>query len=78
MGYTVDLQTVKLAARCEKNHSCQGEDGISLCPAGGYEKHHTLFIECRSREVCIYRKKLGGRNACECPVRKEIFNLYGK
>ena len=36
------------------------------------------FIECDNEVYCTYQKTYGNSKYCECPVRKEIFDKFGK
>jgi hypothetical protein len=36
------------------------------------------FVKCLHDEPCAYKDTLDGFTVCTCPVRKEIFNRYGR
>ena len=78
MDIHVSNEAQRAAKHCKKGFSCLDKKRKDLCPV---EK--SLFgiahrIKCLNSEACSYQYILGDDTFCSCPVRKEIFNKYGK
>ena len=77
MTLTIGDNVIRLADKCEKHHRCLEGNKESICPVRAYDRHKTLFVECKSSEKCVYQKSFGEIHSCTCPMRIEIFRLYG-
>ena len=78
MKFEVDKAVIASATQCEKNLAClQCEDHV-YCPVEMCVMHRIHYVKCLHAESCIYKCELEGSPICTCPVRKEIFNRYGK
>jgi len=68
--------TLKMAGKCRKNHSCLSGQIEALCKVELNVEDKIHFVKCISNEFCPYRISFGYSHVCLCPVRKEIFDKY--
>ena len=78
MSFDIDDDIKTRTRLCKKHFSCLKDDGEKLCRVKQCIEGKVYFIECDTAEYCSYQKSFGDSKYCECPVRKEIFNKYGK
>jgi len=78
MTYEIDDDIKKRTRQCKKHFSCLEEDGEKLCRVKQCIEGKVYFIECDNEVYCTYQKTYGNSKYCECPVRKEIFDKFGK
>ena len=78
MKYEIDDATIKAATQCEKNHACLKCTGHVYCSVEHCVMHRIHYVKCLYEEPCPYKKTLEKSTICTCPVRKEIFDRYGK
>ncbi len=77
MKYEIDDAIVNAATHCKNNHACL-EAGNLLCPVEHCLMHRIHYVKCLHEDPCPYKGTLDNATICTCPVRKEIFNLYGE
>jgi len=63
------------STECEKSFECQKNTEnlckVKLCIAG-----HAHFLRCNDKK-CKFKLYFQNESMCTCPVRQEIYNLYG-
>ena len=69
-------ETLKMADKCRKNHSCLSGQRDDLCEVELNVENKIHFVKCLGNEPCPYRISFGYSFVCLCPVRKELFNRY--
>jgi len=77
MKLNVSKDTMLLATKCIDSFSClQGRlDCICTIDDCSDGNIHFILSE-RKNEQCGYRTPFGYSFTCNCPVRKEIYNIY--
>jgi len=70
----IDEDISKSATKCKKNLSCLS--GNDICKVESCVDGKIYFIKCMNLDPCNYRISFGYSFVCNCPVRKELFNLY--
>jgi hypothetical protein len=81
MKYKIADNIIKQATRCDKNLVCLSGDGGPYCTVMDYmvgNEEEAALIECPKESACPYRASFGETHICECPVRMEIYKIYGK
>lgn len=78
MTFEIDKAFVESATKCEKNLVCLKSADHVYCPVSCCVMHTVHYVECLHDEPCAYKETLEGSPICTCPVRREIFNRYGK
>lgn len=69
-------EIVKNTTKCKKDFSCLSNKRNDLCKVELNVDNKIHFVKCMSNETCNYRISFGYSFVCQCPVRKELFNLY--
>jgi hypothetical protein len=77
MKYEIDDATIEAATKCKNNHACL-EGTIPLCSIEHCLMHRIHYVKCLYEEPCSYKKTMDNSTICTCPVRIEIFNIYGE
>lgn len=62
---------------CDKGFACLSESPI-YCAVLDTLGHAMVKLECRQQLDCRHNRAYGALQACNCPVRHEIFTKYGK
>jgi hypothetical protein len=81
--YSVSADTVRRTSECKKDLACLTADANAVCPVEspfGQSSHRAEILRCLSGDPCSYKVTCGDTAPpfCLCPVRIEIFNLYGE
>ena len=74
----IDKKTVAETLRCEKNFDCLNNDEHVYCQVESCVNKAVHFVKCPVMTPCNYKMSFGDSSICTCPVRKEIFNKYGR
>jgi hypothetical protein len=78
MAFEIDKDVVGQATECERLLAClSGKVEGAFCKITYIVAKDLYFIECTASRSCNYRAPLGDKMMCTCPVRQEIYNLYG-
>ncbi|MBF0538074.1 MAG: hypothetical protein HQL03_07460 [Nitrospirae bacterium] len=72
----VSDEIVKAAADCKKEKQCLNNRIEWLCKVDIFLNDNILFVRCLDAHYCSYRLPFADIFVCNCPVRKEIYNLY--
>ena len=72
----VDQETIA-KTECDKGYVCLGGDPL-YCSVMSTLGHNMLLLVCRFSINCRHNRSYGSLQACNCPVRHEIFTKYGK
>lgn len=75
--YKIDQDIIDKATKCDKEFACLKESCHPSCKVSDCINYKVHFIEKLDRH-CPYFVHFGFSTVCTCPVRKEIFNIYGK
>ncbi|NTV14971.1 MAG: hypothetical protein HGA96_13735 [Desulfobulbaceae bacterium] len=62
---------------CDKGFVCLGEHPV-YCSVLATLGHNMVKLECSQQLPCRHNKVYGALQACNCPVRHEIFTKYGQ
>jgi len=78
MKYSVRRELIEKARKCRLNFTCLGGNGSCLCRVEDCVNGSIHFITPADPDsFCDYLTPFGYSYTCTCPVRKEIYNLYG-
>ncbi|MBF0607937.1 MAG: hypothetical protein SFH39_17545 [Candidatus Magnetobacterium sp. LHC-1] len=69
-------EVLKEAAECRKEQQCIKNRVEWLCKVDIFVNDNVLFVRCLDANYCSYRLPFADTFVCNCPVRKEIYNLY--
>jgi hypothetical protein len=77
MRFDIDNSTVRHTTKCSENFSCLDGRRECLCSVDDCSegKIHFIVPE-RDNLHCDYQIPFGYSFTCNCPVRKEIYNVY--
>ena len=64
--------------QCGRNFACLQDDGRPRCQMAECVNHAVYFVACLSDSGCPYAKSFGRGHLCSCPVRKDLFNRFGR
>lgn len=70
-------QKILEKTECDKGFTCLSSDPL-YCSVLATLGHTMVKLECHQQLVCRHNKSYGALQACNCPVRHEIFTKYGK
>jgi hypothetical protein len=73
----VSQDIIERATKCRRQFVCLSGDVESLCRVRHYVSGKVHFVECTEDSWCNSRFLFGDDWVCVCPVRKEIYMLYG-
>lgn len=76
--YYVERQVLESADKCPHDHACLSDPGTTLCHILAYVGASPPFVGCLEQHPCPYRDERDGRMVCTCPVRRRVFQRYGK
>ncbi len=77
MNLTASEQTLRCTDRCNKNYACLSGDTSCLCRVEDCADGRIHFIKHPGTPVhCSYMMSFGYSYTCNCPTRKELYNLY--
>jgi len=76
MKYFIREEIIKAATSCEKKFSCLAGTRNDLCKVLSCIDSDIHFVHCDNKKCCLYIQKIGEREYCDCPVRKEIYDKY--
>lgn len=62
---------------CKKEFYCLSGNINNICRVELNVENKIYFVKCIEDKPCNHRRSFGYSFLCLCPVRKEIFNLYG-
>lgn len=77
MKFNVKEEIRQASTNCVKEFSCLSSERDELCRIISCYDNDIHFIYCANDGLCSYKHNIGGRDYCECPVRKEIYDSYG-
>lgn len=77
MKYDISDKVICNTKDCNKGMSCLLSDDYALCEVVDCVNNKVHFIKCLDKKYCTYKMSFGNEFICNCPVRKELFNLYG-
>jgi len=77
MDIKIGEELLKKATKCEKNFSCLSEQKRDVCKINYVAKYQTVFLEKESGKPCKYLVPISDSFICICPVRYEIYKMYG-
>ena len=75
--YNVSESIISSAKKCDKRLMCLSNTGKPYCKIGNCVNNKVLFLT-KLERVCPYYLEFGYGHICNCPVRKEIFRIYGE
>jgi DNA-binding Lrp family transcriptional regulator len=76
--YYVERQVLESADKCVLEHACLSDPDAALCRILAYVDASPPFVACLELHACPYREERDGRMVCCCPVRRRVFQRYGK
>jgi DNA-binding Lrp family transcriptional regulator len=76
--YYVEKRVLESADRCVHGHACLSDPNVALCRILAYVDTSPPFVGCLEQHACPYKEERDGRMICTCPVRRRIFQRYGK
>lgn len=77
MKFSIRKETVSGATRCNDNFSCLKGSSTCLCEVEDCADGKIHFIKPANLDFpCEYQSPFGYVFTCNCPVRKEIYNVY--
>jgi DNA-binding Lrp family transcriptional regulator len=76
--YYVERQVLESAKECGHDHACLSDPNVALCRILAYVDASPPFVGCLEQHPCPYKAERDGRTICSCPVRRRIFQRYGK
>jgi hypothetical protein len=65
------------ATECDKGFACLTDHPV-YCTVLATLGHVMVKLECQQQMNCRHNKAYGALQACNCPVRHEIFTKYGR
>jgi hypothetical protein len=77
MKLEIDQEILDLSDRCTKDRRCLSGRPEDLCEAEMKLFGDQHFI-CKNRDICSYKLPFGSSFFCTCPVRRAIYDQYGK
>jgi len=77
MAIKIDETVVRATTECAKDFACLDTSGKNLCHVKHCVQGKVHFIECLNVDYCSYQMSFGTGVVCNCPVRRDIYNLYG-
>ncbi len=76
--FEIDDKILKEASKCSYEFGClENENHVCLAKVNDCIDAKIHFVNCIAKR-CNYYLSFGSHVVCNCPVRKEIFNKYGK
>lgn len=78
MRLQISDAVIKSASRCDKGRACIQSAGHVYCSVAHCVMHRIHFVECLNEKPCPYKTAVERAAVCTCPVRKEVFNRYGR
>lgn len=76
--FEIGEAVIQAATECEKALACLQCEEQVYCAVEQCLMHRVHYVKCLHDETCVYQSSLENFPICTCPVRKEIFNRYGK
>ena len=77
MNYVISEKILSSAVKCSENFACLLGHKDSRCDVVDCSNGTIHFITpLKQKESCKYKMTFGYSFTCNCPVRKEIYNLY--
>jgi len=77
MKFNISEDTVRRTTKCRRSFFCLEENRESLCIVDDCADGKIHFITPgRNALHCDYKTPFGHSFTCNCPVRKEIYNVY--
>lgn len=70
-------QKIIAETECDKGFACLSNTQV-YCSVLTTLGHAMVKLECQGHLACRHNKSYGALQACNCPVRHEIFTKYGK
>ena len=67
----------KLPIKCKKDCRCLTNTQSTCCKVVNCVDNKVHFVNYTSNCYCGYKMSFGNSVICNCPARKEIFNLKG-
>ncbi len=77
MKFEIDQAVLDKADKCTKNHRCRSGNPEDLCDAEVQFIGKQRFV-CKNPDICSYQLPFGSSFFCMCPVRRAIYEQYGK
>lgn len=74
--FEIDQEIIAKTA-CDKAFACLSDPPL-YCSVLATLGHTLVKLECHQQLDCRHNKSYGALQACNCPVRHEIFTKYGK
>ncbi len=78
MQFKISVDILNETVLCRKNRSCLYGSKDCLCEVEDSFNNKIIFIKPVNKAMCDYRMSFGFSYVCNCPTRKEIFNIYRK
>jgi hypothetical protein len=77
MKYAINEKILNSAVKCSENFACLLGNNKCTCDVVDCSSGTVHFVTpLKQRESCKYKMTFGYSYTCNCPVRKEIYNLY--
>ncbi len=76
MEFKVRADILNETIKCKKDFSCLSGKKDCLCEVEDSFDNKILFIKPMNHNMCDYKMSFGYSYICNCPTRKEIYNLY--
>jgi hypothetical protein len=76
MKLYVSKEVVQATTDCKKGFSCLEGNREDLCKIGTCIDKEVHFIACLNEINCSYQRSYGEDIACDCPIRKRLYNKY--
>jgi len=76
MKYMISKNILKDTTKCRDNFACLRGDKHCICDIDDCSNGNVHFIRPLGNNMCEYKMAFGYSFTCNCPVRKEMYNLY--
>ena len=77
MKFSVSEDVLKNTTKCADKFSCLKGKGDCLCDIEDCSEGNIHFINPKNHYgICDYKMAFGYSYTCNCPIRKELYNLY--
>ncbi|MDH4027617.1 MAG: hypothetical protein OEU95_02140 [Nitrospirota bacterium] len=81
MKFEISNETIEKTTECLRDFRCldpdKGDICIDMCPIDQVFNKQILFLKDKLHENhCNYNRLFGFSYICNCPVRRDIYDLY--
>ncbi len=76
MTLKIDEKIIRETTRCDRKFLCLKTPSNIYCQVKDCINEEVLFVKCEDTIICNYKMSFGNSFVCNCPTRKEIYNLH--